>query len=601
MAEQDSIFEDDFDSGFEPDADFDDSDFGDSDFVDDSEFNSEENDTVNNNTEENGSTEDSFEDGESFEDGASFEDGETFEDGASFEDGETFEDGGLFDDESIANPVEEGNTLNFDEEPEKIEDEPEFSEEDMPEKPKMSAEAKREYDAAFDGEEQLEHSLFSLSSKLKITTEMIKLENLIPSNFKKQSRTKTIIGLNGTVSQWGVINPVHVMKLEDDDCYLILDGLRRVYAAMKCGMKEVECRIWDFEDKVEGKKLANVISLMINRSERFRPAEQWNMLQILEDVNDLSPTLLEYLLQLDAGQAMKLKDVMLCELDYVEIRDKLLDGELDIESAYKKLCNERKKENRLQRDDNTAIENTIADIDEVNKQAENRRLSDDEVHDLLELANTNADGKDMSELDMTDEIRGSDKFQTTDERHPVDPAIRQGTFIRDDFHCRCCGVGGVQWLGVLVFHHAVPVYAGGPDTIDNGLTLCQNCHMTLHNYIQGKVQVQMENLSESQKTTFKNIFKYGNIALSAVKSKGIKRSDLAALDKTGTQHAYPDAHIKENTIMYNQAQLNRTTPETSNEDVEEESIDELLENNADIDINDLDVFTDGADFDGGDE
>lgn len=412
----------------------------------------------------------------------------------------------------------------------------------------------KEYNETFNGEEQLQHALFGLSSKLKITEERLKIADLIPSYFKKQSRRKTIIGLNGIVSQWGVINPVHVMKMEDDDTYLILDGLRRIYAAMKNGMEEIDCRVWDFEDKVEGKKLVNVISLMINRTEHYRPIEQWNMLQLLESVNGLSPVLLEYLLQLEAGQAMKLKDVMLCEEDYYEIRDKLAEGEFDIETAYKKLCGERKKENRLQREDNTAIANTIADEEVIEQQSEKRRLSDDEVHDLLELANTDVTGKDISELDMTDEIRSSDKYQTTDDRHPVDPSIRQSTFIRDDFHCRCCGIGGPQWLGVLVFHHAVPVYAGGPDTVDNGLTLCQNCHMTLHNYIQGKVQVKLDELSEGQQTTFKNIFKYGNVALKAVQSRGISRDELAKIDKTGKQHAFPDANLKDNVHMYSQAQ-----------------------------------------------
>ena len=458
-----------------------------------------------------------------------------------FSNGDT-ENEGIFEDVNTL-------SLDDDEEEETSED---IVVEDVAETAKVSEEAKTAYNATFDGEEQLEHSLFSLSSKLQITSEMIKLEYLIPSNFKKQSRTKTIIGLNGIVSQWGVINPVHVMRLEDNDAYLVLDGLRRIYAAMKNGMEEVECRVWDFEDKAEGKKLANVISLMINRTEKYRPIEQWNMMKILEGVNDLSPVLLEYLLQLEAGQAMKLKDVMLCESDYYEIRDKLIMGEIDIESAYKKLCNERKKENRLQREDNTAIENTVSD--EAIVPADKRRLSDDEVHDLLELANNDVSGSSVEELDMTDEIRGNDKYQTTDERHPVDQAIRQGTFMRGNFHCRCCGRGGVQWLGVLVFHHAIPVYAGGPDTIENGLTLCQNCHMTLHNYIMGKVQANFEDMSEGEVKTFKNIFKYGNIALNAVKSKGIDREKLAKLDRTGTQHAYPDANIKENTLLFSQAQ-----------------------------------------------
>jgi len=433
-----------------------------------------------------------------------------------------------------------------------------------------------EYNATFNGEEQLEHSLYNIIGKVNITAQKLKIEDLVPSNFKKMSRASTIIGLNGIVSQWGIINPIHVMKLEDEGMYLILDGLRRVYAAMKNGMQEIDCRVWDFDDVTEGKRLANVISLMLNKTERYKPLEQWNMMHTLESGNDLSPALLEYLIQLEAGQAMKLKDVMLCEEDYIEIRQKLVDGEIDIEGAYKKLCAERKKDNRLLREDNTAVENTLRD-ESREAEDDNRKLSDAEVHDLLELADTDATGKAPEELDMTDEIRGDDKYQTTDERHPVDQAIRQGTFIRDDFHCRCCGIGGVEWLGVLVFHHAVPVYAGGPDTIENGLTLCQNCHMTLHNYIQGKVQADLDNMTDNQRVVFKNIFKYGNIAIKAVKSKGIKREDLAKLDKTGSHHDYPDAHIKENTLMFNQAQLESSNSEKLEDITFEEGTDDAMD------------------------
>ena len=50
-------------------------------------------------------------------------------------------------------------------------------------------------------------------------------------------------------------------------------------------------------------------------------------------------------------------------------------------------------------------------------------------------------------MDRTEEVRKNDMYQTTDERHPVPKEIKEGTLIRDKFKCRCCGQGGIQWLG----------------------------------------------------------------------------------------------------------------------------------------------------------
>lgn len=422
-------------------------------------------------------------------------------------------------------------------------------------------------------------SLFDIDKEaLSFRYERINLDYLMPNEFKKSSRVKGIIGLDGIVSQWGVVNPVHVLKLEDDDAYLILDGLRRVYSAVKNGFEDIMCVVWDFEDKRKGKQMAHIISLMLNRHEPYRASELWNLMQALEDADELNSGMIEFLTQMGSGQAMKLKEVMRCEEDYCEIREKLVADELDIESAYKKLCNERKKENRLARENATIVENTVSsdmgaaedaqklsdeevahklDLDMIPQSAGN--LSEEDVDTLLEEAKRNdEEDKDLGSLDMTNEIRGDNMYQTTDERHPVDASVKQAAMIRDDFRCRCCGKGGAPWLGVLIYHHIVPVYAGGPDTIDNGLTLCQDCHMTLHNYIMGKVQVNLDELSDADKTIFKHIFKYGNIALKATKQKKISRSELEKLDKTGKQHAYPDQYLKENTQIFEGAQTDES-------------------------------------------
>ena len=418
-------------------------------------------------------------------------------------------------------------------------------------------------------------SLFDIDKKnVTMYYADIPLDCIMPNEFKKSSRVKGLIGLDSIVQQWGVVNPVHVLKLEDDDAYLLLDGFRRVYSALKCGFKEVKCVVWDFKDKRKGKKLSRIISLVLNRHEPYKASELWNLMKILEDVDELHPGMIEFLTQMPVGSAIKLKEVMTCEVDYCEIREKLVADEYDIETAYKKLCNARKAENRLNRENNTSVsdegvidggvgddahrlsdEEAIEKLDLDAKTLASGNLSEEEMKALLgEAQSTDEPEGDMSELNMTDEIRKDTMYQTTDERHPVDPAVKQATLIRDDFHCRCCGKGGAPWLGVLIYHHVIPVYAGGPDTVENGVTLCQDCHMTLHNYITGHLQLDEKTLTAHDKAIFKNIFKFGNVALKASKKKKISAKQMAELDKTAKQHAYPDQFIRENTRMFQSAQ-----------------------------------------------
>lgn len=414
----------------------------------------------------------------------------------------------------------------------------------------------REYDEVFDGEEQAEQQVIKIKSKLAIYEKEILIDDIIISDFKKVSREDTIIGLNGLVGEWGVVTPIHVLKLEDDDCYMLLDGLRRVFSALRNGKTKVNAMVWDFKDKEEGKEKANIISSILNRSQKYTAKEQWEQMKILEGTNGSSPGLIEFLLQMDSGDAMKLKDVMLASAEYVDIKQKLLDGELTIDGAYKKLASARKKENKLAKDDSMVIEekengNTDINSGYIDESVDvEPKLSVNEVKDLLELSDSTDVGDDVAleDLDKTAEIRGN-VVQDTKDRKPIDSAVKQNTLIRDDFTCRCCGLNSKSglYIGIMVYHHIIPVYCGGPDTVDNGLTLCANCHITLHNYLFGKVHVNKEGLSDKEIQIYKNIFKYGNIALEAQKKAGLGRKEADKLDAPSRKHMMPGTGLKENT------------------------------------------------------
>lgn len=491
----------------------------------------------------------------------------------------------------------------------------------------------------------LEETFKSVQKDITFIEKDIPISDIILPEFKKIGRSETVVGMSETVKTWGILEPLHVLTLEDEGKYLLIQGLRRLFAARKNNFETVPCRVWILKDKSKGKQLANILSLMLNRTESPTTKEKWAMFQVLEEVNALGFSDIEYLLMLESGQAMKFKDVMSCSDVYIEVRTKMLEGTLTIDAAYKKLCNMRKKANRLEEEDNKAVENNIDGTTEK-KPKKKKQLTDEEVKSDLELqlttegnpidtekyeempqeemseyidkinevhsdisSNTNTVAENpstevLSELDRTNEVVGKDLYQQTNARHPLPQAVRQGAFMRDGFKCRCCGMGGSEaYLAVLAAHHAIPVYAGGADTKENTLTLCINCHILLHNYLQGLLRVDYSLLNAAETIRFKNVCKYGNIALDAVKKKNIKMSTLQDLNKASTKHPRPEAYIRDNKTAYNSAvqegytatklkDLTDTQEINTEEDVDKNISEETLSNaETDIDneVNDFDL------------
>lgn len=417
---------------------------------------------------------------------------------------------------------------------------------------------KAEYNATVDGETQAQHKIVKIKSKINVYPDELDIDCLITPEFKKVSRTKTIIGLSSIIEEWGLVNPIHVLKLEDDDMYMVLDGLRRLLACARKGDKKVRVMVWDFEDKEEGKQHANIISLMINRSQKFSAQEMWLIMQKLEQNNDASPGLVEYLLQMQPGDAMKLKDVMMASSEYAEIQAKLVDDEYTIDQAYKKLCNERKKEDRLIKEEEQGVAGTSITDGENGEEGggteesqPDRRLSLQEAQELLDLAEEeDVENMSIDELNMTDEVR-KDEVQKVGERHPIDPAIKKATLIRDGGKCQCCGKGGPQWASIMVFHHKVPVFCGGADTVENGITLCTDCHITLHCYSTGDLIINIDELSDEEKEVFKKIFHYGNLIIKAAKLMHMDKATIKKNDAGSRRHLMPGEGLKENKEAFN--------------------------------------------------
>lgn len=517
-------------------------------------------------------------------DGLFFEsDAEEDEDGESEEDEEPMEDTSAEETEfpDFSNPVEEGTDFDAfkmaepEEEPEPVEPDqtlaspPVLEPESEPEPFKaqqMSESLQKEYDANFSDEERIMNMLKVTSDMYTRTRKVINLKEVCISEPLKLGREQTMVGLTKSVKEMGVLTPIHVMtmeQVEDEDDepddmrnykYILLDGLRRVFGALKNQVFKVDAIVWDFPDKEKGRQIALPISLLLNRTQRRKWSEIWELFQILEMQSSVTPGTLEYLLQLEPGDAMKLKDCMLC--DYEEVKECLLNNEKTLEQAYKLLQKLRKEENMLEKEESMGISNVEEAQEIVGDASEGKEgLSEQDVRELLEMANSDID---VDDEDFGALNQGEDHHQKVGERERLDPALKQAVLSRDKFRCQICGVGGPAFLSVLAVHHKISVAAGGADALDNLITLCLTDHIMVHVAERngGKLQITKEEYDESspeEQKRFKKILKYSKIIVEANKRKGFTREQIFENTKSVMKHPMPGAGLAENRKAYVEA------------------------------------------------
>lgn len=422
-----------------------------------------------------------------------------------------------------------------------------------------------EYDNTISDEDRLSNLLKLTSDSYTREIKRIKVREIGFTDPVKKGRAETMTGLTAVIKDLGVLDPIDVMTVEDPDDdfkYILISGLRRVFGALKNGIEEVDAVVWDFKDKDRGSDLALYLGLLLNRHQRRNYGEIWHLYQVLELQSAITPGTLEFLLEMESGDAMKLKDVMLC--DYEEVKQALLSGEKTLDGAYKLLSKLRKEEDRLAMEDATGVAEAVDGVDEITSDntGEGGQLSDQDVLELLEMVDSmdedNINSEDFGEMNQS---AFADEHQKVGERHPVDSAIRQGTFQRDNFKCRCCGTGGVAFLGTLVYHHVIPVSCHGSDSVDNGLTLCDSCHIQLHcaEKSGGRIpmtEAQFNEYDEATQKRIKLILKYAKIAVEAHKRCGNSRDKIAEEANRSARHRMPGEGLKENQIGFASMRVN---------------------------------------------
>lgn len=570
--------EDDFSYESESDDDFGSEDSEDSD-DDEYEWEEQSEDSEEQLSSEDDSEEDSEEDSDDDDDEYDWEeqsedsdesDKDFEEQSEDVEEQEDFNEGVSDTSSEIEEDSEEDTTEDFDV------DESEY--EKAENESRINADDYVDYGETKDGTEERALNLLSLTSdKFSLSTDVIKIGEIGLSEPTKRGRQKTMIGLTQSVKDMGILTPIHVMKVAEEDAtedykYVLIDGLRRMFGAIKNGMTEICATVWDFEDKEKGMELLLPLSLMLNRQQKRQWSEVWDLYRILELQSAITPGTLEFLLQLEAGDAMRLKDVMLC--DYSEVKEALLSGEKNLDACYKMLQKMRKDEDQLGKDDATGFGDTVDGAEEVAGDVTegSEQLTDQDVLELLEMADNLDDDSEVSSDDFSDMSTPDSDFvdqQKVGERHPLDPALRQAVLARDDFTCRCCGMKmiGVR-LGLIAVHHILPVHVGGKDSMNNLTTLCLSCHNTLHCLERngGTIMMSEQNYNElfpSEKSSLKRALKLARIAIEADKRRGMSKEQIANVTRDVLRHPMPGVNLKENQAIYTAVESSKKLMESS--------------------------------------
>lgn len=415
-----------------------------------------------------------------------------------------------------------------------------------------------EYDDTFSSDERLSQLLKLSSDAFKREIRTIKISEIAYTDPIKKGRQDTLSGMTAIVKDLGVLTPIHVRAVPEEDAeedykYILLDGLRRIYAATRNGQKEIDAVVWTFNDEDTAADLGLYISLILNKTQKRSWREIWHLYQVLELQGSITPNTLENILQLESGEAMKLRDVMLCSYD--EIKEALLSGDKPLDACYKMLEKKRKEEDRLAEEDASGVDQTFDEEGNLISENDGMQLSDEDTKELLDMADDLDDLEDVDEDDFGDMNKsqyGDDQQQVGD-RHPLDPALRNAVVNRDQATCKCCGKKMVGVLsGILAVHHVIPVHCGGKDTMDNLVTLCVGCHIALHLMERNGGMIlmskeQFDGLDEPEQTSLKRALKLARVAIKADKHKGFSKEDVQSMTKDAIRHPMPGTAPKVDT------------------------------------------------------
>lgn len=378
----------------------------------------------------------------------------------------------------------------------------------------------------------------------KNTFELILLEYKNIATARRIRKNKSVEDLYQSIKSTGLLYPIVVAPTATENIYVLIDGYRRILACAKAGIKQIPAIINKKVDTTE----VPIIEALYNHRRSYTIEEMIDYIEYLEkELGIMSSSLIEYLLQMDNGDYSKLKDILAD--DDEDIVTKLLGGQFTISQAFKALEKRRAKESKEEKDLKKAAK-VYGDIEEsgaevlsgTGETGDGEGLSDEEIAELSINPKDLDEGlEDTSLNEMLEEGKATPGFdahqQKVGEREYIDPLIKKSVLARDNFTCACCKRGGESFVDALDYHHIVPVFLGGKDTPENGVTLCLTDHRLVHLYAAGdlhlaaeKTEEELEKLTEEEKIIyndeqmrFKRIVKLGQTIRDGMAKQGMSR------------------------------------------------------------------------------
>lgn len=379
------------------------------------------------------------------------------------------------------------------------------------------------------------------NSTFSVTT--VNYKNIAIS--KRIRSGRNVEDLVKSIRSTGLINPLIVAPLVTDGMYVLIDGYRRLLACVRCGITDIPVII---NNRIKTTEIP-ILEAMYNHNKAYNMQDIVNYIEYLEKEKGLNnPVLIEYLLALDSGDYSKLKDIILD--NDPNIVDKLLLGQLTIQQAFKNLEKRRAKESKDEKDlkkaegvysdTNKSGADSIEETGEVGNSE--YALTEEQIKGIaIDASNLDNDLDDKSLDEMVEESNSTPGFeahkQKVNEREYIDPIIKKTVLARDNYTCKCCLNGGQSYVDILDYHHVLPVFLGGTDTPENGLTLCVACHRLVHLWSTGdlylpkeKTDNELNELDEDgiarykgELARFKRIVKVGDVIRKGIAQRGMNR------------------------------------------------------------------------------
>lgn len=354
-----------------------------------------------------------------------------------------------------------------------------------------------------------------------------------------------------SIKSTGLLNPIVVAPTATEGMYVLIDGYRRIIACAKAGITDVPAIV---NNKIKTAEIP-IVEAMYNHKKQYTMRDIVDYIEYLEkEKNITNPSLIEFLMELDNGDYNKLKDIL--SDDDEDIVTKMMNGQMTIGQAFKQLEKRRSKESKEEKDLKKAAkvygdtEESGADaIEETGETGdEGSALTDEQIQSLaIDPTQLDSDSDNISLADAAKEADDTPGYeahkQKVGEREYIDPAIKKAVMARDGSVCQCCKKGGSQFVDILDYHHILPVYLGGKDTVENGIMLCVACHRLVHLHGTGDLHIdpellkdnyddisdkakelyKSEELFKDEQRRFKRIIHLGSVIRNGAAMKGMNR------------------------------------------------------------------------------